>query len=1186
MSKMNWTPAQRAAIDHRGGSLLVTAAAGSGKTAVLTERVVSLLADKENPVQADRLLIVTFTKAAAAELRGRISRRIEEVIRETAAEKGRNAPEVVQLHSQKIKLQRASIGTMDAFCLSLLQKNFAVLDIPPDFTTADEGTLFRLRQESLTAVLEQAYDDPDFRAFADLYGRSRSDEQAGKAVLALYDFLRSLPAPRATLERFCGMWENAYPLEYTPWSRVLCNEALERAEAVHHLALIAAELASQSEAGQEKYEPAMEQDAAMVSALADALSELATRMNNRPEEEQITGAWEETCAALDRWKWPGLGRILGEKSPNEEASKAVRDSYKDEIKKLRTSIFLCSSEEFEEDCRRAAPMVRALARAVIAFEDTYFAAKCAEKVLEFSDFEHLALRLLRDENGDPSPMAATIAADYDVVMVDEYQDTNALQDAVYKCISGLNDRRRFLVGDLKQSIYRFRQADPTVFMEKLVEWPMVSSGEIVPNRNISLALDANFRSAPAVVAGINYFFEMLMSESLGGVVYGDGQRLVAGAAMPEQEDGSPYTGFCEVDAVEEGNDAVHIARRIRELVESGYPVREKDALRPCQYGDFCILLRTRNAFERYTTALEWEGVPVYADVMENLLDAPQVRPFVSLLRVLDNPAQDIPLASVMLSPIYGFTPDDLLKLRAKTRHGSLYGALMASDEEKMITFRREMDSLRRLARTLPVPELMEEILARTGYLAAVGAMPGGALRQAGLRDFVRWANGAGKGGLTALLRNMDAAAELGGIPSGDHGQTQAGCVSVMTVHRSKGLEFPIVFVADCSHKFNLQDTTGAVLFHPELGIGLTLRPQGGAGTYKTLQHAAISRALRAESMSEEMRVLYVALTRARDGLIITLPINGEGALEKTLLECVAPNVRRNALKRGRCWADWLLSAAMLHPDAECLRAGRSLLLTPEETESAIAFKRYPGGEDEKNIRITGGLPTAVPDDSLLAALEEKFSWRDERRILRSVPGKVSVTAVVHGREDTLLQRPAFMYKDGLTGAERGTATHTFLQAADMAAAARDLEGEIERQKALLLLAPELADKLDRNMLQRFFSSAVYERITKAEKVWREYAFITSLPAKAAMEDKTKDYGDALTLVQGVADLVLIFPDHAEIVDYKTDRNADAAELAGRYRAQLLLYRYALEKRLPVPITRLTIYGLALGAEVDIPLENL
>ncbi len=419
----------------------------------------------------------------------------------------------------------------------------------------------------------------------------------------------------------------------------------------------------------------------------------------------------------------------------------------------------------------------------------------------------MTLDLLQTPDGQRTPLCETISRRYEAVLVDEYQDTNALQDAIYFSLAAPDATNLFFVGDIKQSIYRFRQADPSVFAAKQAAWQPYPDPPRVPlARPATIALDANFRSAPAVIAGINDLFEVLFSEQLGGIGYGPGQKLVVG--KPDE-----YQGLCEIDVLEQAGadaDAAAIAERIRTMVEDGFPVRGPDGQRPCRYEDFCILLRGRSDFPVYEAALRSAGVPVFADVAADLLDAPHVRPFAALLSILDNPAQDVELAAVLLSPLYPYTPDDLVRLRGKARGGSLYAAVLHQGQGRFGAFLKDLSVFRQLARTLPVDALIEELFARTGYLAAVGAMPDGARCRDDLRTFAAWASSAGARGLSALVRAMEAARQSGGLQPGGSGQTRPGCVSVMTVHRSKGLEFPVVFVANTTHKFNQSDAVRPV----------------------------------------------------------------------------------------------------------------------------------------------------------------------------------------------------------------------------------------------------------------------------------------------------------------------------------------------------------------------------------------
>ena len=487
--KIQFTPAQAAAISARGGSLLVSAAAGSGKTRVLVERVVGLITDPVHPVDANQLLIMTFTNAAAAKLRADITTRL--------AQEVRAHPGDLHLRSQQLLLQRASIGTVDAFCLHFVQQHFAMLDVPPDFETADEADLARIEQETLAATLETAYQDPDFRAFADLYDRGRTDNTAGDAILDLYHFTRALPHPAASLAAFAAMWQQDAPPKDTLWGKELLGIALARAQGAKTLLESGAAIAARDEAADRAYTAVMQDDAARVKNLCYYLKE---------------GDWDKSLAALDAvlTGWRRAGSVKGGKDANQCASAAsqLRDRAKDQMTSLQKDVLLCTAEEFAADRRRAAPLVAALVRATQAFADSCFAAKCAEKVLDYADYEHLTLDLLLTETNERTPLCATVSARYAAVLVDEYQDTNALQDAIYFALARPEADNLFFVGDIKQSIYRFRLADPGIFVDKQQRWQPHPQPAPLPS---TLALDANFRSAPGVIAGINYLFETFFS---------------------------------------------------------------------------------------------------------------------------------------------------------------------------------------------------------------------------------------------------------------------------------------------------------------------------------------------------------------------------------------------------------------------------------------------------------------------------------------------------------------------------------------------------------------------------------------------------------------------------------------------------------------------------------------------------
>lgn len=1151
--KIQFTPAQAAAIAARGGSLLVSAAAGSGKTRVLVERVAGLITDPDHPVEADSLLIMTFTNAAAAKLRADITERLAAAVRED--------PGNQRLRRQQLRLQRASIGTVDAFCLHFVQQHFSALDVPPDFETADEASLCRLRQEALADVLERAYADPDFRAFADLYDRGRTDGTAGSVVLELYDFTRALPHPEKALEEFAAMWRQEALPQATRWGQTLLAAALDRVRGAQRLLQAAQRAAARDDAADAAYTAVLQDDEDRAELLCRALQE---------------GDWDKAVAALavvDGKRQ--AGRVKGGKNSNPAALAAseLRQRAKKQLASLQSDFLLCTAEEFAADRRRAAPLIAALVRAVQDFSRTFYQAKLGEKMLDYADFEHLTLDLLQTPEGRRTPLCETVSRRYSAVLVDEYQDTNALQDAIYFALASPKGDNLFFVGDIKQSIYRFRQAEPGIFIAKQQAWPAHPQPWGAPS---TIALDANFRSAPRVIQGINYLFETFFSAQLGGVEYGAGQRLVVGKP-------GDYQGLCELDFLPEADaaaDARTIAARIEAMVAEGFAVRGREGTRPCAYGDFCVLLRGRADFAVYAAALQARSIPVYADVAADLLDAPHIRPFAALLRIIDNPAQDVPLASVLLSPLFGCTPDDLVHLRGQAGGGSLYGAVLHSGGPKFAAFLDSLAAFRRLARTLPVDALIEELFARTGYLAAVGAMADGPRCREDLLAFAAWASAAGRAGLPALVRAMDAAQQDGGLVQSGGGQSRPGCVSIMTVHRSKGLEFPVVFVANTTHKFNTADITRPVLAHRTLGIGLTLRAGAAARRYKTLPYAALAQTIRRETLSEEMRVLYVALTRAQDALIITVPCKKPESEIKTPALCASAGATGAEAMQGMAhWGGWLLTAALLHPGSDALWAYSELLPHHQQTGAPLSIRVVPPAEEPPAPEPQ---PPAEPDGALRQALLESFAWRSPDEPLRNIPAKVSVSAVAHAAREVTLERPAFMQKQGMTGAERGTAIHAFLQSVPFDADLPDLAAEVQRQKELRLLDPALAEKLDLDRVRPFFAGGVWRRVRTARRVLREAPFITALEAQ---EVDPHTGSRVPVLVQGIADLVLIFDDHAEILDYKTDQSADPAYYREEYAAQLRLYRRAFTLRLDVPVTKLTIYAFTLAGEVDIPLEG-
>ncbi|MFV0412473.1 MAG: UvrD-helicase domain-containing protein [Oscillospiraceae bacterium] len=1148
MSDKQWTPAQQSAIEDEGGTLLVSAAAGSGKTAVLVERAVRLVTRENNPVPADRLLIVTFTNAAAEELRSRIGARIEQELC--------RRPGSPLLRRQRILLRRAAICTIDAFCQQLVKENFARLSVPPDVAVGEEGLLNQLAEAALAETMEEMYARPAFAAFASLYGRSRSDKAAADAILNLYGFTRTLPAPARQLAGFAAMYQSGVPLAQTLWGKELLAYGQSAAGAMQRLLTLALQTARQDDAL-----------APYLPALTDDL-ENARRLGGFAEKND----WDGAVRQLAAWQFAPLRPVRGYEGGGKEQVKQLRDTVKDLAARLQKYCFACTLQEYEADVQQAAPMVEALTGAAALYGEKYHAAKLAEKVLDFADFEHLALSLLQTEEGQRTALAGQISRRYEAVMVDEYQDTNELQSALYECLGNAEGSNLFYVGDVKQSIYRFRKANPGIFLAKKRQWaPFAPGGE----RPAVLTLGHNFRSGRGVIGGVNYLFSALMSPALGEIEYSGEELLIQGTEGGEEQG-------LELRLVEDPGgrgDAAYVAGRIREMLRQQYPVRTQGGTRPCAPGDFCILLRARARMQEYLAALEDLNIPAVADGAEDLLQTPEVLPVCAALAAIDNPGDDVNLAATLLGPLFRFSPNEVTEIRAASPKGSLWGALAASGSPKAGQFMQTISFYRALAGEVPVGRLCEELVERTAYLSAVAAMENGAARRENLLRFIAWAaeaSAGGRGGLAGFVRLLQS----GHGPAAPAAGSVPGRVNILSIHKSKGLEFPVCFLADAARVFNTSDLGARVQMHAQLGVGLALR--SGESLYATLPALAIRRRIEQEAQSEEMRVLYVALTRAKDKMVITLP-------HKAPAEYVAARAAALAggepeaflLSTQRSFGDWVTTAALCHPDADPLlqyTGGAILPCLAAEGRFAMGIEQQPAAEGEgaRQYRLT-----AAPLPGLVKQLQTGFETVFPRSGLQTVPVKLSVSALAKQGGQTLRARPSFMYAGGLTAAELGTAQHSFMQFADYRSARQNLEEEIQRLVRQGHLAAEEAETLNRQRIEAFLASPLMGRMEKAGRVLREYDFITAVPAGQVQPGLPGALAEEPVLVQGIADALLLFENAAEIVDYKTDRGKTAEELVQTYQRQLQLYREAIQKRLAVPVKKLTIWAFSLDKEIDV-----
>lgn len=1165
MAEFKPTPSQKLAIEDRGGELLVSAAAGSGKTRVLTERLMRWITEGDAPRSIDNFLIITFSTAAAAELRSRIS---EELSARAAADPGSK-----RLRRESALVRRAQIGTIHSFCSALLREYAGRAGIAPDFAIADEDRARELRRLSLETVLEAAYAEaePGFIQLADTVGAGTDDRRLESLVLELHGKLQSHARPGDWAARQSELFETgAEDAADTPWGRELLESAADE------LLWWAGEFDElvRSLAGFEK----------MGKAYVPSFSETASSL--RGTAKRAAEGWDALREALPI-EFPRLGTLRGGGEDPElaERAKARREACKKAAKRLEKG-FTLPSAQLLRDMRATAPAMRALLKLVGDFDAEYTRRKRRRSLLDFADLEHLAARLLTEPDGSPTETAREVSRRYAEVMVDEYQDVSLVQDMIIRAVSD-SGRRLFMVGDVKQSIYRFRLADPTIFLKKYESYADAPQPEGVPRR---VFLRESFRSRGEVVDAVNAVFGCLMSKGLGEMEYDERARLRAGLEYPgvvpvPELVAVPLPG---ADEDEERPDKIEVeaayaARMMRRLVETGAKISEGSALRPLGYGDIAVLLRSVNVSGPvWRRVLAREGVPVEAGQSGGFFEAPEVAVIISLLAIIDNPRQDVALISVLRSELFGFTNDELTEIRLMSGEGDFYAALSARAQvsEKARAFLDTLARLRDFARDSELATLIWEIYESLGCMALCSAMRDGEGRRARLLRLFELARSFETTGWRGLrrfldwLRSMRERGEEPAFPDEDGG----GAVRIMSIHRSKGLEFPVVFIGDTARQFNRSDLRGSVLVHPELGLGPKFTDAARGIEYPTLARRAVANRLERELLSEELRLLYVAMTRARERLFITCTFADPQKTMDKLAPAAQEHIPAQALLPMRSMAEWLICAALG-------TGGRALTLSIGGDEEGAPRRVTPAAQPEPER--TGEEASPVDFDALLA-------WRYPHSGAETLPSKLTATelkslAEPDAESAELLPRAARTFRRPdialaarrLTAAERGTATHLALRYLELGAlttpeAAREA---VDRLAAAGKLSAREAAAVDAAGLCRFALSPLGRRITAAPRVLREFPFALLCPAERFFPGAE---GEEL-LLQGVVDCCLIEPDGAVIVDYKTDRIAPEAapERAKRYAAQLETYAWAVSRITGLAVKAKIVYFLQPGEAVEL-----
>ena len=1173
---VSWTTEQQQVIDLRNRNILVSAAAGSGKTAVLVERIVKIITDKNHPVDIDHLLIVTFTNAAAAEMRERIGNAIEKALDEQPGDE--------HLLRQLTLIHNAQITTIDSFCLYVVRNHFHEIDLEPNFRIGDEGELKLLREDVLGRVLEQNYEEPSeaFSDFVEGYASGRTDAALNEMILQLYEFSRSYPWPEKWLDSFVGIYriENREELDRAEWLAPLtqnirfvlkdCEQLLKQALAV-----------TQQDDGPDMYEKAVRSDLEKYESLSKLTS------------------FCELSVALSDIKYDRLASSRGfEGDPDKlELVKSLREQAKDVVKKLCKQYFFCSPEMMIEQLERTEPMLEEVVRLTKQFADEFAAAKRRKNLVDFHDVEHFALQILVDEETEKAKKTAEEFRDtFEEIMIDEYQDSNEVQETLLRSISReeRGENNIFMVGDVKQSIYRFRLARPELFMKKYDSYSLEES------TTQRIDLHKNFRSREEVLTCTNDIFYKIMVRSLGNVEYDAEAALYPGASYPVSADFTPEILLADSnDELLEDTElsdkktleAKIVAEEIRHLMKT-QPVTDKATgeLRAARYSDIVILLRSLSGWaDSLVEVLNGNGIPAHTVSSTGYFSTVEVQTVLSMLRLLDNPRQDIPMAAVLRSPMAGLTDEELAVLRLEDGSVPFHEAVLElaeglyeedgqkeiSDSEadrkqgrnadektenhieitahrKLLKFYKKYKQLRQLVPDTPIHELIEIILRETGYGHYVAAMPAGNRRTANLNMLLEKAAAYEKTsykGLFHFVRYIDELQKYDvDFGEADMVGENEDVVRIMSIHKSKGLEFPIVIVSGMGKNFNKQDTRSKMVLHPELGIGLDYMDGKKRIKSPTIAKKAIAKQIDLENLGEELRVLYVALTRAKEKLILTgtlkdAPEKLEFFRQQANLSKAADRPLSYLTREGASgYLDWILPAVLSYGDKYPVRIVEAAELVLDEVENQLE-------QNEDLTERIGEIKAADPQ--LVGQLKQRFSQRYPYQVDVLRKNKYSVSELKHRamrekfeaeQEETIpafLEEPVtptiplFIQRQGIVeqeaqnkaqdagqeaeskaeqkiesntanrGALRGTAVHRVMECYDFASE-KSVQEQMDAMEKEEKITADMRTLVKERIVADFVSSETGKRMALAQRMgalYREKPFVMGFT-----EEELENYG--------------------------------------------------------------------------------
>ena len=1254
MGGTRWTNEQLEAIETRHCNLLVAAAAGSGKTAVLVERIIRIITNEENPIDIDRLLVVTFTSAAASEMRERIAAAI--------AKELEKKPNSKVLQRQLTLLSRSNITTMHSFCLDVIKNYFYTIDLDPSFRISDdtEGTL--IKNEIIEELFEEYYENDDirFKNLVEAYSGARDDEKIKEMILSLHRFSMSGPWPEKWLEEKAENFniKTLDELDNTQWIEVLKENIKVEMSGYINMYHRALAIINDTD-GLEPYIETFNLDLSYINYAYESLS----------------GSLKDIYMALKGIEFVRIKSVKKDKVSDENAQntvKTIRETVKKKIKSLIESSFTLTPEEALDGIKGSYPYMKTLTDVTLEFSRRFSEKKREKNLLDFNDLEHLCLKILikEDEEGNinSSKVAEYFREYFDEVLVDEYQDSNNVQETIIGLVSRkyLEKSNVFMVGDVKQSIYRFRQAKPELFLEKYNKYSLDKG-----SKERKIQLYKNFRSRDEVLAGSNFIFKMLMSDIVGELEYTDEEALNLGADykknisedtevggpievhildksgmtkvednsfdLSEDEDGEGKSKEEEEDIDAISLEAKIVAKRIHELMNEKngkkFRVFDKDSneYRDVKFKDIVILLRaTKNWSEIFLDELGAEGIPVYADTGSGYFESIEIRTIMSLLKIIDNPLQDVPMIATLRSPVANFTADELSDLRLLNKEMYFYDLIVSVVEntyeasiqlkEKCIKFVDDLNRWREKSIYTPIDEFIWFLYMDTAYYGYVGAMPNGKLRQANLKILFQRAKQYESTSFKGLFNFINFINKLR-KSSGDMGSAKVlgeneDVVRIMSIHKSKGLEFPVVFTCGTGKQFNLMDLTNAILYHEELGFGPDYVNLENRNSYSTLAKEAIKKRIRLETLSEEMRILYVAFTRAKEKLIIT---GATRDLEKSINNWVASAsldkdvILPSEVLKGKCYLDWIAMALCKHTQGEPLRdiigAFNDIVKSDFSTwkvkfwtkDSLIVDKILePVDKDEEERMLISSDNSPVDKE-----IEKRLSFEYKYLKGAMLPSNISVSdlkkrdLVFEDDDNNIIEvykekesiKPKFLQEEKkLTAAEKGTIVHYVMQRLELDRVNNlsEIKEQIDNMVEDGSLIEKEAKSIYYKKILSFYKSNIGKRLLEAYKlnrmVYRELPFFTEISILELNPDLDKSiYKDENIRLQGITDCFFEEEDGIILLDYKTDyvEEGNEEKIVSRYKSQMRYYRNALEKITGKKVKQVYLYLFALDKETKV-----